>query len=209
MKTKLKTLLLIFSLFSLFFTESIVLATSGVVCPTEGKENVWEIRSSSREGSRLLYTVTPGEGDVLLVETDRETEEYRYEFSGDKEDYRCEIRFPDGSDWNWSQRDGSGTGSGSWYDSHMISSPYPDPDDLCEIIIESRVKPVSFGGTKILAILFLAGAGLFQLLAPQTAWYLSYGWRYKNAEPSEAALVMGRISGVIVLIVAVILLFAF
>ncbi|MGI5894079.1 MAG: DUF6199 family natural product biosynthesis protein [Candidatus Merdivicinus sp.] len=205
MMTKFRSALLMFFLFALFFAGSVVLAESGVVSPVG--ENVWEIRSGSREGSRLLYTVTASEEeDVLLVETDGETEEYRYEFSGDAKDYRCEIRFPDGSDWLWSQQNGGGTGSGSWYDTHMLESPYPDPDDLCEIIIESRAKPVSFDGTKILAVLLLAGVGLFQLLAPETAWYLSYGWRYKDAEPSDAALIMGRVGGVVALGAAIFIL---
>ncbi len=48
--------------------------------------------------------------------------------------------------------------------------------------------------------------GLFNLISPQTGWYLSYGWRFKDAEPSDAALVMARIGGGIAILIGVILL---
>lgn len=48
--------------------------------------------------------------------------------------------------------------------------------------------------------------GIFQLVSPQTAWYLSYGWRYKDAEPSDIALVMERVGGVVAIIVGIIIL---
>ena len=49
--------------------------------------------------------------------------------------------------------------------------------------------------------------GLFNLISPRTGWYLSYGWRFKDAEPSDAALVMARIGGGIAILIGVILLF--
>ena len=32
-------------------------------------------------------------------------------------------------------------------------------------------------------------------IRPRAAWALSYGWRFKDAEPSEAALVVNRVCG--------------
>lgn len=49
-------------------------------------------------------------------------------------------------------------------------------------------------------------AGIFSAASPYHSWYLSYGWRFKDAEPSDAALVLQRISGVIAVIVGLILL---
>ena len=49
--------------------------------------------------------------------------------------------------------------------------------------------------------LLLWAIGLFNVLAPRAAWYLSYGWRFKDAEPSDAALMMARIGGVIAIII--------
>lgn len=58
---------------------------------------------------------------------------------------------------------------------------------------------------KVVSFLLIV-MGIFQLVSPQTAWYLSYGWRYKNAEPSDIALVMERMGGVVAIIVGIIIL---
>ena len=59
------------------------------------------------------------------------------------------------------------------------------------------------GGYKLLAGVLLLLGGAFNLLVPQAAWALNYGWRYKNAEPSDAALRMGRLGGVIAILVGI------
>lgn len=48
--------------------------------------------------------------------------------------------------------------------------------------------------------------GLFSTLFPYPAWYLSIGWRIKDAEPSEAALFMNRAVGVVAAIVGLIIM---
>ena len=37
--------------------------------------------------------------------------------------------------------------------------------------------------------------GLFNLFFPYGAWFLGYGWRYQDAEPSDLALIATRIGG--------------
>lgn len=58
----------------------------------------------------------------------------------------------------------------------------------------------------IFGLLFIV-IGLINAISPATGWYLSYGWRYKDAEPSDAALILGRIGGVLGIIVGVICIF--
>lgn len=50
--------------------------------------------------------------------------------------------------------------------------------------------------------------GLFVILSPETAWYLRCGWRFRNAEPSDLALIPERIGGIIFLIAGISFLFA-
>ncbi|MFC5401574.1 DUF6199 family natural product biosynthesis protein [Cohnella soli] len=53
----------------------------------------------------------------------------------------------------------------------------------------------------IIAILFILIAVL-NIIYPAFGWYLRYGWMVKgDSEPSDAYLLMSRISGIIVLIV--------
>ncbi len=50
--------------------------------------------------------------------------------------------------------------------------------------------------------------GIFNLVAPEAAWYLSRGWQFKDAEPSDAALIMTRIGGGAAILIGLVLLFS-
>jgi hypothetical protein len=54
-----------------------------------------------------------------------------------------------------------------------------------------------FGLFKMIISIFL----IVGIVNPRFAWEMSEGWKFKDAEPSEAYLVMTRISSVIILIV--------
>ncbi len=54
--------------------------------------------------------------------------------------------------------------------------------------------------------LILLVVGVINLLSPETAWNMSEGWKFKDAELSEHALLWSRIVGVICLIAAVVIL---
>lgn len=49
-------------------------------------------------------------------------------------------------------------------------------------------------------------AGVCSILWPRTMWYLGEGWKYKNVEPSDAALVIMRLGGVMGIIGAILFL---
>lgn len=51
--------------------------------------------------------------------------------------------------------------------------------------------------------------GIINIVSPETGWYLQDGWKYRNAEPSEEALVWGRICGVGMVIGGIIMFFIF
>lgn len=50
-------------------------------------------------------------------------------------------------------------------------------------------------GVPILFALFAIAVGLFNLLAPEAAWFLAQGWKFRDAEPSDLALAMHRFGG--------------
>lgn len=45
--------------------------------------------------------------------------------------------------------------------------------------------------------------GLFNVFFPRAAWYLEIGWKIKDSEPSEGALIFHRVMGVIFCIVGI------
>jgi hypothetical protein len=69
------------------------------------------------------------------------------------------------------------------------------------------VEDVShFNGTLFLIGVLLLAAGIANVAFPQAMWWLSEGWKFQNAEPSDLALTVGRIGGVILLIVSFIII---
>ncbi len=55
--------------------------------------------------------------------------------------------------------------------------------------------------------LILILLGIFNMAAPEAAWYLEYGWRFRDAEPSEAALLFARIGGGFAIVIGLFCLF--
>lgn len=59
----------------------------------------------------------------------------------------------------------------------------------------------------VFIFLILLVWGLICIISPETAWELTSGWKFRNAEPSDAALVYLRIIGVVQILIGVWLLF--
>ena len=129
------------------------------------------------------------------------THTYQYTFMGDAESYSFDVTYPNGSTYYW---DYSGSvGHGGWsedYDEDL----YVDGDTLCEVVAEKAPTPI--GSWKIIVPVLLMLIGGLNAAAPRAAWQLEYGWRYKNAEPSPAALTLNRVGGIIAAIIGVVIL---
>ena len=48
--------------------------------------------------------------------------------------------------------------------------------------------------------------GLIGVISPRTAWMLEVGWKVKDAEPTEIALVINRLFGIIITIIGIVIL---
>lgn len=133
------------------------------------------------------FTVDPEAGTISDGE-----HVYRFTVSGNS----VTITYPDGSAYWWTtqQSDSSGisAGYGGWSDDYAPGR-YVDGDTLIDLL-ETRTSSDSPSSHPFFGILLLL-LGLWSLISPRTSWYLSHGWRYKNAEPSDAALAVARIGG--------------
>ena len=152
------------------------------------------------------YTVDKG-GKTYTVDSKNETlfdgiHTYKYTFSGDSSSYKIDITYPNGSTFHWTQSEFAGYGAQSDnYDEEL----YVSGEVLCDVI--ATKAPTPSNPVKFIAVIFLIGIGLFNAAVPHVAWYLSYGWRYKDAEPSDFSLGFGRIGGIIAIIVGVFMIF--
>lgn len=128
---------------------------------------------------------------------------YRYEVSGSGSSVNYRIIYPNGSTyyWTWS----GNMGHGGWSDDYD-ETRYVEGRVLMNVL-ETQM-PRESEPKNVLMIIFLLGAGIFNVAAPKVSWYLSDGWRFKDAEPSEAALEWGRFVGIILIVIAVFMILA-
>ena len=127
-----------------------------------------------------------------------------FRVSGSADHTKFEVTYPGGSHYSHTDL-GYGLASGMSDDYDPPS--YAKGDVLWEVLgtksssaKESRVGPIFLG-------LLVAGLGLLNVIRPKTAWYVNHGWRYKNSEPSEAALLFGALGGVMAILIGLGMIF--
>lgn len=136
---------------------------------------------------------------------------YEYAASGSS----VSFTYPDGNVYSAGIQSANSSGAGglsagSVSADYDYSSGYTDPLSLCYALTSPREteRAASSGSNHPFVALLLCGVGIFNLAAPKASWYLSYGWRFKDAEPSDAAITLSRIGGGIAVVIGVIMLIA-
>lgn len=155
-----------------------------------GCTEVHEAYSVTRNG--IEFHVNTYEGTI----TDG-THIYLIDISGDS----TTITYPNGARYYWTQNGMAGFGG---WDDHYDPDTYADGDILMDVL--SVNAPREKRGNVPAGILLIA-LGIFDAFCPRCAWYLSYGWRFKNAEPSDTVLVVSRISGVVAIVIGLVCVF--
>lgn len=132
---------------------------------------------------------------------------YEYADSGNSVDFT----YPDGNVYSAGISVASngigGMSAGAISADYDYSSGYTDPLTLYRALTSPR-ETERASDTNPLVALLLCGVGIFNLAAPKASWYLSYGWRFKDAEPSDAYMALARIGGGIAIVIGVIMLIA-
>jgi hypothetical protein len=171
--------------------------------------------SSSRDYRGYTLTRMQGQDGVIAYESENNQiemyfsdstiiingERYSFTYQGLEEDnYNVSITYPDGYKAWWQQIGSSGSGD------NLLGTENRLDFDLLTAAIQFHEHTPKAGSGKLVQsrfiMIILALFGLFPLLAPEISWYLSYGWRFKNAEPSDAAIVMQRIGGGAIIVIS-------
>ena len=143
------------------------------------------------------YVIDPENGNIWDG-----TYTYRYTISGNTGNHTIEITYPNGSVYRSTNQGGVGLGFGTGgLSADYENSHYADGHELHSVLEKSIPRRTI--GNKVILIILLLLIGVFNTLYPQAAWYLEYGWRYENAEPSSLALGLNRFGGITAIIVAV------
>ena len=165
------------------------------------------------EKKQDVYTVSK-DGKEYIVDTVEQTitvdqVEYDYYIWGDSDNYDIKVVFPDKSYY----KDGEHTSGAVSVSGLDISSNFNlDNTELGEELFEiakaevpkaEKMKPLGSVVQRLLLVVLIGGCGVWNFLDPYMAWKFSEGWRYKNVEPSELALAGHKVSGVILIVIAI------
>ncbi len=165
------------------------------------------LTASACTAQERTYTVQL-DSTEFLVDTESSTisdgtNMYRYEYTGNADAYSITITYPNGASF-WQNKSGN-TATAGWSDDYESWNPdIVDGMILCDILLQQAPKPIKPG--KLIAALALFVLGIFAAVFPEAAWHLELGWRFRDAEPSSAALIAFRVCGVAAVIGGVIVL---
>ena len=123
---------------------------------------------------------------------------YHYQVIGDS----VTITYPDQSTYQTMYQNG-GSFSG-WSEDYDPDNGVPG-DVLTDLVCENAVPKRDTLHWILSFLCWLLGG--FILIFPKASWYVCYGWRFQNTEPSSAALIWERITGVILIIAGFICIF--
>ncbi|MBQ9134285.1 MAG: hypothetical protein IJX64_07120 [Clostridia bacterium] len=154
-----------------------------------------------------VFTVQEG-GKTFVVDTAAGTitqggNVYTYVREGDM----VTFTYPDGETYWWKTH--AHGGAGGWSEGFRQGA-YPDGSTLFDVLqqaVPAKTNQISIDFGNVLAAILIAAFGLWSAISPQSVWYLNHGWRFKDAEPSDAALTITRMGGVLALLLAVGILF--
>ena len=83
---------------------------------------------------------------------------------------------------------------------------YVDGETLVDLLQEQQPQKEGSGFYLIGGILLIL-MGVPMILLPEVAFFISYGWMLKNAEPSDGMITYTRICGGVFILIGVVLLF--
>lgn len=148
------------------------------------------------------HTITK-ENEIFFIDTINQTISHDneiYKYKVDRNSY--EIIYPDNSTYSWTKEENGGFGG--WSDNYN-DTKYISGSLLIDILSKEYSQTNKEKNFFAIFILFILGG--WNAVFPYSSWYLSYGWRYKDVEPSDTVLILARLSGVIIIIISLVLVF--
>ena len=148
------------------------------------------------------------EGEEFTVDTVNQVimtqDDVCYEYECYKN--RIVIKYPNGAEYRTNFHE---YGNDSGYTKGYDEEQYVAGDILVDVLAKERGKANRFKewAPKILVSVLCIGIGLGALIRPDIAWFFQYGWKFKNAEPSDDSLIGMRFGGVISIIAGLVILF--
>ena len=163
-----------------------------------------EFQTVEHNGNIVILTFDYDEKTISASnkwnDTGKVNEVYRYEYDGGN----ITITYPNGAVWIESP---TSTGAAISWDDNYDPQRYIEGDVFAMYLNRAYMSPQIREGIVGIgfACLIMAAVGVVMFVVPEELIEMKYGWRFKNAEPTEFAVWEVRIGGIVVVIVAVVI----
>lgn len=157
------------------------------------------------------YYAVMHNGKALSLDTVKQTvthedDVYTYTIQESRDTVTMQITYPNGKTMTVSQNKASGAGNSSGGLTAEEAERYLSEWELLDVVQQTTTEKHQFHLGYFLLGILLLGTGVFFILDPETAIYWRHMWWFKDAEPTDFAIGMTRLGGVVSAIGGVVLI---
>lgn len=157
------------------------------------------------DGQSLIITLDENNLSFGTITSENGTYTFEYGVSGNNIVFT--VTYPDGRCFSQTEISGVFTTSAEYDSGERRNKDYIDIFALnlgIERVMDNARGTSNSGSPSIFLALALISIGVWNLFGARNVWWFSHGWWYKNAEPSDLALVLYRIAGVFLIFAGII-----
>ncbi|WP_416150168.1 DUF6199 family natural product biosynthesis protein [Salipaludibacillus sp. HK11] len=121
--------------------------------------------------------------------------------------YRYEVEFENGHTYFNEKSGNIGSGGGSAKLTSEEMTLAEEAIDKFEQMNGAATRSNNNSSSILFGVVIIL-FGLLGAIFPQAAWYLEIGWKLRDAEPSDLALIANRVGGILASIVGLLIIFS-
>ena len=152
-------------------------------------------------------TITLDENNLSAGTITSENGTYTFEYGVPGNSIVFTVNYPDGYVFSQTEINGGFATPAEYNSIERKNKGYIDLFSLnysIEGVMDNARGTSNNGSPSILLALALIGVGAWNFFEARSVWYLFRGWWYKNAEPSDLALMLYRLAGVFLIFAGII-----
>lgn len=163
---------------------------------------IFLVACNSNVTRESIYS-TSYQNKEYIINTENQTisdnnDTYKYEINNNQ----IKIIYPNNATY-WRQYQNN-MEVGGWSNNYD-ESKYVAGDVLIDVLSYESSNTGEVKNIFLIILLFIIG--IWNVASPRSSWYISYGWRFKDAEPSDIALWVTKFGGIVAIIVSLVLIF--
>lgn len=182
----------------IFFMAGLFLLLAGCSIKETAKTDY----AATVDGHDIVVSFPEGTKSEGTITSGNDTYSFSYSYDG-----TFSVIYPNG--YEYSQKDMNGAIASSWpYTETAQELGYIHGASLARGVSSVNTKTTNTKTFPVILSLLITAAGICFVCSPKSIWWLSKGWWYKNAEPSDLGLIVYRLLGCVLAFIGIISFFA-